>query len=135
MIKDAVINAFNRFYEEALQKRWIKKKLSWAHVRRAYAKCSNEDGSHLSSIGKCLIAERYEGRYGVAYRLDGLEESNSALRERCVVLHGWQYTTSFPIYPFPTVGSWGCPVLSRRAMRKVDEILRREERVVLWLYK
>ena len=49
-----------------------------SHVRSAYAKCSNEDGSHLSSIGKCLIAERYEGRYGVAYRLDGLEESNSA---------------------------------------------------------
>ena len=106
-----------------------------SYVRSAYAECSNEDGSHLSSIGKCLIAERYEGRYGVAYRLEGLEESNSALRERCVVLHGWQYTTSFPIYPFPTVGSWGCPVLSRRAMRKVDEILQREERVVLWLYK
>ena len=106
-----------------------------SHVRSAYAKCSNEDGSHLSSVGKCLIAERYEGRYGVAYRLDGLEESNSALRERCVVLHGWRYTTSFPIYPLPTVGSWGCPVLSRRAMRKVDEILQREERVALWLYK
>ena len=106
-----------------------------SHVRSAYAKCSNEDGSHLSSVGKCLIAERYEGRYGVAYRLDGLEESNSALRERCVVLHGWRYTTSFPIYPFPTVGSWGCPVLSRRAMRKVDEILQREKEVILWMYK
>ena len=106
-----------------------------SHVRSAYAKCSNEDGSHLSSIGKCLIAERYGGRYGVAYRLDGLEESNSALRERCVVLHGWRYTTSFPIYPFPTVGSWGCPVLSRRAMRIVDEILQREKEVVLWMYK
>ena len=106
-----------------------------SHVRSAYAKCSNEDGSNLSSIGKCLIAERYEGCYGVAYRLDGLEESNSALRERCVVLHGWRYTTSFPVYHLPTVGSWGCPVLSRRAMRKVDEILQREERVVMWLYK
>ena len=26
----SVINALNRFYEEALTKRWIKKKLSWA---------------------------------------------------------------------------------------------------------
>ncbi|MBO7195655.1 MAG: murein L,D-transpeptidase catalytic domain family protein, partial [Alistipes sp.] len=94
-----------------------------------------EDGSHLSSIGKCLIAERYEGRYGVAYRLDGLEESNSALRERCVVLHGWRYTTPFPIFPFPTVGSWGCPVLSRRAMRIVDELLQREKDVILWMCK
>ena len=106
-----------------------------SHVRSAYAECSNEDGSHLSSIGKCLVAECYEGRYGVAYRLDGLEESNSALRERCVVLHGWRYTTSFPIYPLPTVGSWGCPVLSRRAMRIVDELLQREKEVVLWMYK
>lgn len=106
-----------------------------SHVRSAYAECSNEDGSHLSSAGRALVAERYVGRYGVAYRLDGLDETNSALRKRCVVLHGWRYTTSFPIYPFPTVGSWGCPVLSRRAMRKVDEILQREERVVLWLYK
>lgn len=30
MIKESVINAFNRYYEEALTKRWIKKKLSWA---------------------------------------------------------------------------------------------------------
>lgn len=106
-----------------------------SHVRSAYAECSNEDGSHLSSAGRALVAERYVGRYGVAYRLDGLDETNSALRKRCVVLHGWRYTTSFPIYPFPTVGSWGCPVLSRRAMRKVDEILQREQRVVLWMYK
>ncbi|MBE6199431.1 MAG: hypothetical protein E7138_03925 [Rikenellaceae bacterium] len=106
-----------------------------SHVRSAYAECSNEDGSHLSSAGRALVAERYVGRYGVAYRLDGLDETNSALRKRCVVLHGWRYTTSFPIYPFPTVGSWGCPVLSRRAMRIVDEILQREQRVVLWMYK
>ena len=106
-----------------------------SHVRSAYAKCSNADGSHLSALGKALVAERYEGSYGVAYRLDGLEESNSALRKRCVVLHGWRYTTSFPIYPLPTVGSWGCPVLSRRAMRCVDEILKKEEKVILWMYK
>ena len=105
-----------------------------SHVRSAYARFSNEDGSHLSFLGKALVAERYEGRYGVAYRMDGLEESNSNLRSRNVVLHGWQYTTSFTIFPIPTVGSWGCPVLSRRAMRRVDEILQKENRVVLWVY-
>lgn len=105
-----------------------------SHVRSAYARFSNQDGSHLSSLGKSLVAERYKGRYGVAYRLDGLEENNSNLRSRDVVLHSWQYTTSFPIFPFPTVGSWGCPVLSRKAMQQVDEILQKENRVVLWVY-
>ena len=105
-----------------------------SHVRSAYARVSNEDGSHLSSIGRAIIAERYEGRYGVAYRLDGLDESNSNLRSRCVVLHGWEHTTSFPIWPIPTVGSFGCPVLSKKMMQRVDEILKNENRVILFSF-
>ena len=75
------------------------------------------------------------GRYGVAYRLDGLDASNSNLRPRCVVLHGWEHTTSYPIYPIPPVGSFGCPVLSRKMMRRVDELLQNEDRVVIEIYK
>lgn len=108
---------------------------SRSHIPSAYAEVSNEDGSHLSSVGRALVGERYEGRYGVAYRLDGLDETNSQMRRRCIVLHGWHYTTSFPVWPLPTVGSWGCPVLSRRAMDILDKILQREERVLLWIYK
>ena len=104
-------------------------------VRSAYAQLSNEDGSHLSSLGRALVAERYEGRYGVAYRLDGLDASNSNLRSRCVVLHGWEHTTSYPIYPIPTVGSFGCPVLSRKMMRRVDALLKQHDRVVLDVFK
>ena len=62
-----------------------------SHVRSACARVSNEDGSHLSSEGRALVAERYTGSYGVAYRLDGLDETNASLRPRCVVLHGWRY--------------------------------------------
>ena len=106
-----------------------------SHQRSAYARLSNDDGSHLSSVGRALVAERYEGRYGVAYRLDGLDASNSNLRPRCVVLHGWEHTTSHPIFPIPTVGCFGCPVLSRKMMDKVDELLQREQRVVLWSFR
>lgn len=105
-----------------------------SHVRSAYARFSNEDGSHLSSLGRAVVAERYEGRYGVAYRLDGLETTNSNLRSRCVVLHGWEHTTSYPIWPRATVGSFGCPVLSRRMMARVDELLRREKGVIIEVF-
>ena len=105
-----------------------------SHKRSSYARLSNEDGSHLSSVGRALVAERYEGRYGVAYRLDGLDATNSNLRSRCVVLHGWEYTTSFPIFPLPTVGSFGCPVLSRKMMARVDELLRQEKGVILEVF-
>lgn len=106
-----------------------------SHVRSSYARISNEDGSHLSSVGRAVVAERYEGRYGIAYRLDGLEDSNSNLRPRCVVLHGWEHTTSFPIYPIPTVGSFGCPVLSTKMMARVDEILKNESNVIIEVFK
>lgn len=105
-----------------------------SHVRSAYARHSNRDGSHLSSVGRALVAERYEGRYGVAYRLDGLDVTNSNLRSRCVVLHGWEHTTSFPIWPIATIGSFGCPVLSRRNMRRVDELLCSRRGVILEVF-
>lgn len=105
-----------------------------SHVRSAYARFSNEDGSHLSSLGRAVVAERYEGRYGVAYRLDGLEATNSNLRSRYVVLHGWEHTTSYPIWPRATVGSFGCPVLSRRMMARVDELLQREKGVIIEVF-
>lgn len=99
-----------------------------------YAQVSNEDGSHLSSVGRALISERYEGSYGVSYRLDGLDASNSNLRSRCVVLHGWEHTTSYPIWPLATVGSFGCPVLSRRNMSRLDAIIKNESRIVLEVF-
>lgn len=105
-----------------------------SHVRSAYARFSNEDGSHLSSLGRAVVAERYEGRYGVAYRLDGLDATNANLRSRCVVLHGWEHTTSYPIWPRATVGSFGCPVLSRRMMARVDELLRQEKGVIIEVF-
>lgn len=107
---------------------------SKSHQRSAYASFSNDDGSHLSSLGRALVAERYEGRYGIAYRLDGLDASNSNLRPRCVVLHGWEHTTSYPIWPRATVGSFGCPVLSRRRMAEVDALLMNESGVVLEIF-
>ena len=106
-----------------------------SHVRSAYAEFSNNEGSHLSSLGRALVAERYEGRYGVAFRLDGLEVSNSNLRPRCVVLHGWEHTTSYPIWPRAMVGSHGCPVLSRAMMQSLDEILQSRQRIVIEIFK
>ena len=106
-----------------------------SRVRSAYARLSNEDGSHLSSVGRALVAERYVGRYGVSYRLDGLDATNSNLRPRCVVLHGWECTTNTPIWPRATVGSFGCPVLSRDMMAVVDDILQDKSGVILDIFQ
>lgn len=45
--------------------------------------------SGKSSLGFARTAEVYTGTYGRALRLDGLSKTNSNIRERAIVFHGW----------------------------------------------
>lgn len=58
-----------------------------------YAKYfSNVPDSHMSSLGSYLISEVYQSdKYGQALRLDGLENTNSNVRDRAIVLHPSHY--------------------------------------------
>ncbi|MCQ2280690.1 MAG: murein L,D-transpeptidase catalytic domain family protein [Bacteroidales bacterium] len=102
--------------------------------RKAAPKFSNEENSWLSSLGKCRIAERYNGQFGIAYRLDGLEKSNSNVRKRCVVLHAYSSVLPFQIYPFRSARSKGCVMISPHAMKKIDALLLNEKGVLLETY-
>ena len=95
---------------------------------------SNEEGSYLSSLGRCRIAERYHGTYGLAYRLDGLDNTNSNVRKRCIVLHAHKALPAFQIFPFRIIHSQGCVMVSRKAMACIDELIRDEQDVLLLTY-
>lgn len=49
---------------------------------------SNVDGSLASSVGFYETAETYSGDFGYSLRLDGLSSTNSAARDRNIVIHG-----------------------------------------------
>jgi hypothetical protein len=49
----------------------------------------NVEGSGKSSLGFVRTAEVYVGTYKRSVRLDGLSDTNSNIRERAVVFHGW----------------------------------------------
>lgn len=78
----------------------------------------NEDGyaesfgnvvnSGKSSLGFIRTAEIYSGTFKRAVRLDGLSASNSNVRERAIVLHGWDDAHEKPV--IQGLG-WGCPAL------------------------
>jgi hypothetical protein len=71
---------------------------------------SNTVDSHMSSLGAFITAETYTGKNGLSLRIDGIEKSNSKLRERAVVIHGSDYANP----AFDPIGmSWGCPAVSR----------------------
>lgn len=83
---------------------------------------SNVEGSYQSSLGKYSIGESYIGQFGKAYRLKGLDATNSNAMQRAIVLH------SFGCVPDtesenPACLSLGCPMLSVNALKKSAEYI------------
>lgn len=68
----------------------------------------NVVNSGKSSLGFIRTGEVYWGKFKRSVRLDGLQTSNSKLRERAVVLHGWDNVHERPVLQGL---SWGCPAL------------------------
>jgi len=61
-----------------------------------------------SSLGYIRTAEVYSGTYKTAVRLDGLSDTNSNIRDRAVVFHGWNGVHEANVKQGLT---WGCITL------------------------
>lgn len=102
--------------------------------RKDTARFSNEEESWLSSLGHSRIAERYQGQYGISYRLDGLDASNNNNRKRNIVLHGYKSVPQKPIFPLPSGRSKGCVMVAQKNMAFLDSILQTRKDVLLLCY-
>lgn len=77
---------------------------------------SNVENSHMTSLGFYRISERYLGKSGFSWRLDGLTPGfNNAARQRAVVMHPARY-----INPFYVGRSQGCPALRQVVTDQID---------------
>lgn len=65
----------------------------------------NIPNSKKSSLGFVKTGEIYSGSFGRSLRLDGLSSTNSNIRRRAVVFHGWKYTQEANQIQ---IRSWGC---------------------------
>ncbi|RAJ01494.1 L,D-transpeptidase-like protein [Chitinophaga skermanii] len=96
---------------------------------------SNIVNSNCSSPGKYKIGLKYSGRFGTAYKLHGLDATNSRAFERFVVLHGHSCVPSDETW----VGicrSDGCPTLNYDYFKKVQPIIDQSRKpVLLYIYK
>ncbi len=73
---------------------------------------SNMPGSNCTALGKYKIGSAYKGRFGLAYKLHGLDKTNSKAFERFVVLHGHSCVPADEVYPLPICPSLGCPTVA-----------------------
>jgi hypothetical protein len=100
-------------------------------------KFSNEDGSHLSSLGKYKLEGRGYSDWGinVKYLMHGLEKTNSNALKRFIVFHSWNLMSDDDVFPEGSPEGWGCPTISNNAMREIDPMLQNSKKpVLMWIY-
>lgn len=99
----------------------------WLEGRRY----NNKIGCGCSSLGKYKIGVSYQGRFGLAYKLHGLDSSNSNAFKRYVVLHSHECVPDFEIYPSSICQSDGCPTVSPEMIVKLAKIIDHSEKPML----
>lgn len=98
---------------------------------------SNEDGSHLSSLGKYKLQGRGYSDWGihVKYLMHGLEETNSNALKRFIVFHSWDQMSDQEVFPKGSPEGWGCPTISNKAMQEIDPMIQKAGKpVLMWIY-
>jgi L,D-transpeptidase catalytic domain len=96
---------------------------------------SNVPGSLCTSLGKYKIGEKYYGKFGLAYKLYGLDKTNDKAYERAVVLHAHECV------PETETGdliceSWGCPTVAPGFLAQLSPVIdARKKPVLLWIYE
>ncbi|MBK7884475.1 MAG: murein L,D-transpeptidase catalytic domain family protein [Chitinophagaceae bacterium] len=73
---------------------------------------SNTISSYSTSLGKYKIGNSYDGKFGLAYKLHGLDKTNSNAFNRFVVLHSHSCIPQNEVAPLEICRSWGCPTVS-----------------------
>jgi|694.fasta_scaffold113446_4 hypothetical protein len=78
------------------------------------SKFSNTPNSKTSSKGVMRTAESYQGNWGYAMRVDGLQDINSNVRSRAIVFHNAEVQHT----PY----SWGCFSMPKEDYKKVIDL-------------
>jgi hypothetical protein len=96
---------------------------------------SNTPNSYCTSLGRYRIGNSYNGKFGLAYKLYGLDKTNNKAFSRFVVLHAHACIPNDEVAPLPICESWGCPTVAPAFLTQLKTYLdRSEEPILLWIY-
>lgn len=128
----------NRFFVYDLKKDSIKDAGLVTHGRcnewwLEGRKYGNEPGSGCTSLGKYKIGNVYSGRYGLAYKLHGLDKTNSNAFRRFIVLHAHECVPEDEVN-HEICQSDGCPTVSKRFLSSLHRLIGSSQKpVLLWI--
>jgi len=96
---------------------------------------SNTPESGCTSSGIFKVGNSYRGHYGKAYKLYGLQNSNSNAFKRAVVIHGLSCVPDDECYPKLICNSSGCPMVSFNFLEKLSFVIDHSDKpLLLWIY-
>jgi L,D-transpeptidase catalytic domain len=98
-------------------------------------KYGNEPGCGCTSLGKYKIGYPYQGRFGLAFKLYGLDKTNSNAFVRYVVLHSHKCVPESEVNE-EICQSDGCPTVAPGFLKKLDPLVRNSNKpVLLWIFE
>lgn len=92
---------------------------------------SNKGNSLCTSLGKYQVGNSYTGKFGLAFKLYGLDKTNSNAESRVVVLHSMGCIPNYEIAPLPICESWGCPAVAPVFLQKIKSYLDKTQKPML----
>jgi hypothetical protein len=105
------------------------------HTFATDASFSNIDGSGCTSLGRYRIGHPYSGRFGRAYKLYGLDSTNSQAYRRNIVLHSFSYVPEAETHPLPICNSLGCPMVSPGFLQQLEPLIDHSPHpILLWIF-
>ena len=92
---------------------------------------SNVPGSYCTSLGRYKIGGSYNGRFGLAYKLYGLDKTNDKAFERFVVLHSHACVPMEEVAPQGICESQGCPTVAPAFLEKLKSYIESSDKPIL----
>jgi hypothetical protein len=97
-------------------------------------KFSNTKNSLCTSLGKYSIGNFYKGTFGKAYKLYGLDKTNSNAFDRNVVLHKY-FDVPFDEQENDICNSYGCPMVNEIFFGEIEKIVdNSKKKIILTIY-
>lgn len=97
-------------------------------------KFSNINNSLSTSLGKYSIGHSYNGKFGKAYKLYGLDETNSNAFSRNIVLHKFE-DVPYDEQESYICNSHGCPMVNEKFYSRLEKIIdASDKKIILRIY-
>lgn len=95
---------------------------------------SNENSSFCTALGKYSIGKSYQGKFGKAYKLYGLENTNNNAFMRNIVLHKFE-SVPYEEQQSQICHSLGCPMVNETYYKRIEKLIDNSKKnIILDIY-